>query len=128
MAAPLLALLALGLAAATLAHYARLVRAVRVPLAPRAHQGAMAVAGVAAGVALVSGPGWLGGAAAGAVVLMASAFLVLTTASRLPPQRPAVAVGERAPDFTAPDADGRPFALAGLRGRPLLLKFFRGHW
>ena len=31
-------------------------------------------------------------------------------------------------DFVASDDEGRPFALASLRGRPFLLKFFRGHW
>jgi peroxiredoxin len=31
-------------------------------------------------------------------------------------------------DFTALDEHGREFALASTAGRPLLLKFFRGHW
>jgi len=40
----------------------------------------------------------------------------------------AVRVGGPILDFSAPDENGEPFALASLRGRPYLLKFFRGHW
>jgi peroxiredoxin len=39
-----------------------------------------------------------------------------------------VALGQPIPEFTAPDAEGQPFALSSLHGRPYLLKFFRGHW
>jgi cytochrome oxidase Cu insertion factor (SCO1/SenC/PrrC family) len=123
-----LAACALLLAIATLAHYARLVRAVQVPLAPRAHQALVAVAGLVALSALARGPGWIAGLVAVATLAVAALFLFLTTASRLPAAPATVAVGEPAPLFTADDADGRPFALAGLRGKPLLLKFFRGHW
>ena len=31
-------------------------------------------------------------------------------------------------NFTAKDDQGNSFDLAALRGRPFLLKFFRGHW
>jgi peroxiredoxin len=39
-----------------------------------------------------------------------------------------VAVGQEAPDFAASDSGGATFRLASLRGAPVLLKFFRGHW
>jgi AhpC/TSA family protein len=40
-----------------------------------------------------------------------------------------VKVGERAPDFTLPNAAGRPVALAELfRRGPVVLSFFRGRW
>ena len=40
-----------------------------------------------------------------------------------------VKVGERAPDFTLPDADGTPVNLVGLVARgPVVLSFFRGRW
>jgi peroxiredoxin Q/BCP len=32
--------------------------------------------------------------------------------------------GDRAPDFTLPDADGRPFPLAGLTGRKAVVYFY----
>jgi peroxiredoxin len=39
------------------------------------------------------------------------------------------AVGEVAPDFTLPDASGKPRHLSELCAeRPLVLVFYRGHW
>jgi thioredoxin-dependent peroxiredoxin len=35
-----------------------------------------------------------------------------------------VAVGEMAPEFEAPDQDGRPFRLSSLRGAPVVLYFY----
>ena len=35
-----------------------------------------------------------------------------------------VAVGEDAPDFTAPNQDGTPFRLSSLRGAPVVLYFY----
>jgi hypothetical protein len=38
-------------------------------------------------------------------------------------------VGQPAPDFTLPDASGRPVALGDLRARgPVVLSFYRGRW
>jgi len=43
--------------------------------------------------------------------------------------RRVVKVGERAPDFTLPDAGGMPVSLVGLVARgPVVLSFFRGRW
>jgi hypothetical protein len=39
------------------------------------------------------------------------------------------AVGQPAPDFTLPNADGRSVGLAELRARgPVVLSFYRGRW
>jgi amino acid transporter len=55
----------------------------------------------------------------------------------LPPSSAAPRAGQRAPDFTLPDQDGRPVTLAELiapaaggAGHPggVVLVFFRGHW
>ena len=59
---------------------------------------------------------------------MVGVFLALTVLGRQLRATPAVAVGQPMTDFTAPDAEGQPFALATLTGRPYLLKLFRGHW
>jgi peroxiredoxin len=41
----------------------------------------------------------------------------------------ALHLGERAPDFTLPDATGRPVSLAEYRGRkPVVIVFYRGYW
>jgi hypothetical protein len=87
------------------------------------------VAGVGLGVlAFARGPGWIGGIAAGLAVGAGGLFLLLQVLSQQSRITPAVSLGRRILDFTAPDAEGRPFALGSLRGRPYLLKFFRGHW
>jgi hypothetical protein len=79
-------------------------------------------------IAFARGPGVAGGVAAGLAVGAGALFLALQVLGRQSRCTPAVALGRPIPDFTAPDAEGRPFALATLRGRPFLLKFFRGHW
>lgn len=78
--------------------------------------------------AFVLGTGVLGGVAGVASMLGGLAFLALFSASGQRQRPPAVVVGEPVIDFTTTDDDGRPFDLASLRGRPFLLKFFRGHW
>lgn len=46
----------------------------------------------------------------------------------LPPAH-VLADGERAPDFSLPDAKGNTVSLADVRaGGPALLVFYRGHW
>lgn len=39
-----------------------------------------------------------------------------------------VAVGDTAPDFTLLDREGRPVTLSELRGRRIVLVFYRGFW
>jgi cytochrome oxidase Cu insertion factor (SCO1/SenC/PrrC family) len=39
-----------------------------------------------------------------------------------------VAVGDPAPDFTLESREGEPVTLSDLRGRRVLLVFYRGHW
>ena len=41
----------------------------------------------------------------------------------------ALKVGDRVPDVTLPDEDGRPVSLASLLARgPVVLSFYRGRW
>lgn len=50
-------------------------------------------------------------------------------AARVPDTPTALRVGEPAPDFTLPDASGRPVSLADYRGRQaVVLVFYRGYW
>ena len=70
---------------------------------------------------------------------------LLYVARQLPPSAGAPRVGQRVPDFTLPDQDGNPIALAQLlgnsstaptttqsttsaRGNGALLIFYRGYW
>ena len=83
---------------------------------------ALAVASFAVGVGLA------GGLLAGATLVVGALWIALGALAGQSRQAPAVTVGAPAPDFTAPDHEGQPFRLSSLRGRPVLLKFFRGHW
>jgi cytochrome oxidase Cu insertion factor (SCO1/SenC/PrrC family) len=87
------------------------------------------MAGIGLGLlAFARGPGVLGGLAAGLAVALGALFLLLQLLGRQARPMPNVALGRPILDFTAPDAEGQPFQLASLHGRPYLLKFFRGHW
>jgi hypothetical protein len=62
-------------------------------------------------------------------------FLTLVASRELPVSAKAPKVGEKAPDFTLPDPQGRPVHLAALQsaegGAPgswVLLIFYRGYW
>jgi hypothetical protein len=119
---------ALALAAAAGALWVNAMRDVRV-----AERRPLALVLVAAGaglgaLTLLRGPGLAGGVAAAVALALGAIFFALQILGRQPRGAPAVSLGRPILDFVAPDADGRPFALAGLRGRPYLLKFFRGHW
>ena len=86
---------------------------------------AAAALGIAA---LAGGVGWLGGIPAGMAAFGGLFFSVLVAVS---PQRvaaDAITVGASLPSFTANDEDGQPFDSSSLRGQPVLIKFFRGHW
>jgi peroxiredoxin len=61
-------------------------------------------------------------------LLFSAALLALTFLSRLPSQRPAVAVGDAAPDFALSDAEGTTRRLSDHLGEWVILKFYRGYW
>jgi hypothetical protein len=123
-----LGLLALALLAQAGFVWARSIREVRTG-ERRPFVLLVVVLGMGLGViGLASGPGAVGGIAAGVAVALGALFLLLQLLSQQSRRVPAVSVGGPILDFTAPDADGRPFRLASLHGRPYLLKFFRGHW
>jgi hypothetical protein len=63
-------------------------------------------------------------------------FMTLSFARQLPASAGAPKVGEKAPDFTLPDSQGRPVRLYSLLGSPgggapgswVILIFYRGYW
>jgi hypothetical protein len=58
-------------------------------------------------------------------------FATLVASRQLPSAANAPKVGEKAPDFTLPDSQGRPVALHDLVGpqKPwVILIFYRGYW
>ncbi|HEV7734363.1 MAG TPA: peroxiredoxin family protein [Candidatus Binatia bacterium] len=123
----------LGFAAAALvlvvgARWLQLMQQVRIPEDTRGFVVACGLSALLGIAALVLGAGVGGGIAAVVAVVGGGAFVALSAASGQPARTPAVTVGGPVVPFTATDADGRPFDTASLRGRPFLLKFFRGHW
>ena len=78
--------------------------------------------------ALAQSPSTPGFVLAGTTVAFSALYFVLLSFSGQSNQVPAVAVGSRIPDFTALDHNGQPFSLSSLNGKPILMKFFRGHW
>lgn len=63
-------------------------------------------------------------------------FMTLINARQLPASAGAPKVGEKAPDFTLPDSQGRPVRLYSLLASPgggapgswVILIFYRGYW
>jgi len=78
--------------------------------------------------ALMSGSGWIVGVPAGVAVAIGTflLFTIMIGSQQVAPD--AIAVGEALRDFVAVDENGEKFELASTAGRPVLLKFFRGHW
>lgn len=124
----ILGLLALALLAQAGYVWVRSIREVRTG-ERRVFVVLVVVLGVGLGVVgLANEPGVFGGIPAGLAIALGVLFLLLQLLGRQSRRVPAVAVGGPMLDFTAPDAEGVPFRLASLHGRPYLLKFFRGHW
>ncbi len=121
-------IVALGIVMGAAAAYWPQVKALRVPLRPVGYQAAMVLGMLLAIMGLVKDPGLLSGMAAALAILAGGSFLFVTLTSRLPDKLPSAGVGQPAPDFTARDADGKNFTLSSLKGRTVLLKFFRGYW
>jgi len=86
---------------------------------------AAAALGVAA---FFKGAGW-GGRSAALVAILIGLFLPFTVAiSRQQVASHGIDVGATIPRFTALDDTRDRFDSDSLRGHPVLIKFFRGHW
>jgi hypothetical protein len=127
-----LALLSVLVAIGAATGYVLLIGVPLVRNHPEAYVIAFAVATALAGLAVARArarrwPAWL--------ALRLTSLLLVAGAStnfifaRVPDTPTALRVGERPPDFTLPDATGRPVTLADYRGRkPVVLVFYRGYW
>ena len=125
-----LAALSIIVCAAAIAAYTLLLRVAAVRNSPEGYVAAFAIAATLAGLAVALGRRWYAWTA-----LVLSLTLLLGGATfnfvlaRIPDAPTNVRVGERAPDFTLPDAAGRPVSLADFRGKkPVVLVFYRGYW
>jgi hypothetical protein len=126
-----LAVLALVLSLGTIAAFGVLLsQPIPIPVPPAVYLTTFALACVLAAVAVGRARRWLPiGSLVVSVALLALASWFNFVLARVPVPRPAFAVGQPAPDFTLPDAAGRPVRLADYRGKkPVVLVFYRGYW
>jgi len=124
-----LAALSIVFAIGAVAAYARLLRVAVVRNHPEGYVLAFALAAALA-VARGQGRRWPAWLALGlsSLLLVAGAWFNFVVA-RVPDSPTAVRVGDRPPDFTLPDATGRPVSLVDYRGKkPVVLLFYRGYW
>jgi AhpC/TSA family len=132
MRAAWLAVLSVLLAAGAIAAYVLLIRVPLVRNHPEAYVAAFAVALAVAVLGVTRGrgrrwPAWIAVGVTGALLLAGGWFNFVF--ARVPGAAAAVRVGAPAPDFTLPDAEGRPVTLAEFRGKkPVVLVFYRGYW
>ena len=123
----MLGLLGLVIVLGTGVVWIRLIQNVAIPRR-RAPYLAAFVAGGLIGLAGVFQGGLLSVATGGLAAFVGLVFAALRLQSGQRPNRPAVSMGEPMLAASAPDENGVDFALSSLRGKPYLLKFFRGHW
>jgi cytochrome oxidase Cu insertion factor (SCO1/SenC/PrrC family) len=127
-----LAVLSIVLAVGAVAAYALLLRIPVVRNHPEAYVIAFAAATALAALAVVRArarrwPAWLALGLSGLLLVLGAWYNVV--GARVPDTPTTLRVGERPPDFTLPDASGRPVALADYRGKkPVVLVFYRGYW
>ena len=131
MRATPLAVVSLLLAVAAPVAYILLIRVPTVRNHPGAYVAAFTVALALAVLALVRGcgrrwPAWI--ALGVSALLLAGGTWFDLVVARVPMTPTVLRVGERPPDFTLPDAEGRPVSLAQFRGKPVVLVFYRGYW
>lgn len=101
------------------------------PMHPVWYLGALIVATALAAIAVVRSRRWfpISALAVSVTALAFAGYFNFVVARVPPPARPALVVGQSAPDFTLPDAAGRPVRLTDYRGqKPVVLVFYRGYW
>lgn len=127
-----LALLSVAIAIGAAVAYNLLLGVPAIRNHPEGYVIAFALATAVAAVAVTRArrrrwPAWL--ALGFTSLLLAGGAWFNWVGARVPVTPTALRVGERPPDFTLPDATGRPVSLADYRGRkPVILIFYRGYW
>jgi AhpC/TSA family len=110
--------------------YVLLFRVAAVRNHPEGYVIAFVVATTLAALALVRSRRWPAWLALGlTTLLLAGGVWFNFVIARIPATPTLLRVGERPPEFTLPDAAGRPVTLADYRGKkPVVLIFYRGYW
>ena len=125
-----LAALSVVAAAGAIAGYVLLFRVAAVRNHPEGYVVGFAVAVALAALALARSRRWYAWLALGvSTLLLLGGSWFNFVAARVPATPTALRVGEPAPDFTLPDATGRPVSLGDYRGKKaVVLVFYRGSW
>lgn len=128
MSGSVLGVVAFMVIAGSMAIWFQRIRRVDIPQNRSVFVACWSVGALLGVVALTQEPGWIGGVPAGIAAVAGALFVGLVYIS---PQRvaaDAIRIGEPLREFTALDENGDEFAIASTAGKPVLLKFFRGHW
>jgi hypothetical protein len=128
MSGTVLGILAFLLVAGSMALWFRRIQSVQIPKDRTVFVACWAGAAILGIVALTQEPGWVGGIPAGIAAVAGLFFSALVYISPQKVADDAIQVGERLREFTAPDENGDDFAISSTAGKPVLLKFYRGHW
>jgi len=129
MTAATLAILAFAIAAITVTVWAFLRRSVRIPKNRSAFIISCAAAAGLGIAALVMGTDhWAASTAAGIAIFIGLFFLLTVAIGNQKGGTGQFKLGQPLPAISAPDENNQLFDIATLRGQPILLKFFRGHW
>jgi hypothetical protein len=123
----MLGLLGLAVVAATAFVWFRKIQQVAVPR-NRVPFHLSFLAGGMIGLAAIAQGGVVSTVAGVLAAFAGFLFPALRLQSRQQPNEPAVQIGQMMLSASAPDENGVDFDLSSLRGKPYLLKFFRGHW
>ncbi len=118
----------LGIALISVFLWNRQIQQVAIPENRTAFVIAFVVAALVGASAFVMRTRWFGAIPA-LMAIAIGAFLTFTVSiSRQEVATTGIQVGQTIPHFTAIDRHGEPFDSASLAGKPVLVKFFRGHW
>jgi hypothetical protein len=123
-----LGFLALVVAAATVTLWFRQINQVDVPEDKTTYLVFFLFAAALGVGAFVARTRWFGGVAAALAILIGSFFPFTMAISRQEVAVNAIRVGDTIPAFSALDENGELFESKTLAGKPVLIKFFRGHW
>lgn len=124
----ILAFLSCVLVFISVGYYYSRMRAVDVPKWPLMSLFLKIIAVFVGVMALAYGVSVIGGIALGISFFIVGMFFIFIMISAMPKVKPGVEVGKPFVDFTTLDSDGNEFILSSLKGKPILLVFYRGHW
>jgi hypothetical protein len=124
----ILGLLSLCLLAVAIVLWVRLINGVALERR-RGFLYALCIAGIASGAAAFTrDPGWIGGAMATIAIAGGLVWITLGLLAGQSKGESNLVLGAPIPAFNAPDHENARFEIESLRGHPVLIKLFRGHW